>query len=233
MIVNGISINVIKKGIKNVHLYVKPPDGEVMLTCPYDYPDENIALFVRTKLGWIRKKRQEYLAQPRQTKREYVSGETVYLWGKQYFLQVDYDARNYKISINGDKVHFVVRNNSTAEQRHNVFTEWYRGIFKKELARLIPKWEKITGFECSDYKVQNMRSKWGTCNHYTRKITLNLQLVKKDFACVEFVILHELTHIKEQNHNKKFVQIMDSHMPNWRELRDSLNSQYLADYWEI
>jgi len=233
MVVNGITVNVLKKNIKNVHLYVKPPDGEVMLTCPLDYPDENIALFVRTKLGWIRRKKEEYAVQPRQTERQYVSGETVYLWGKQYFLQVDYDARSYNITIDGNKVIFVVRKNSTTEQRRSAFTEWYRRIFKQELEKLVPKWENITGLKCSKYEVLNMRSKWGSCNHDTRKVVLNLQLAKKDFQCVEFVILHELVHIKEKNHTKRFVSIMDSYMPNWREVKNKLNSQPLAYYWEV
>ena len=83
----GIPVKIIKKDIKNMHLYVKPPDGHVVVSAPRHLSEESILMFVRTRLGWIKKQQEKFLAQPRQTERQFVSGETMYIWGKQYFLQ--------------------------------------------------------------------------------------------------------------------------------------------------
>ena len=89
MEIAGIPIEVVKKDIKNLHLAVLPPDGAVRVSAPMGLSDESIQLFVRTRLGWVRKQQEKFARQPRQSERQFVSGETLYVWGKQYFLQVE------------------------------------------------------------------------------------------------------------------------------------------------
>lgn len=232
MEVNGIKFEVFRKNIKNAHLYVKPPYGKIEVSCPLNYSDENIKLFVRTRLGWIKKQQESFYNQARQSKREYVSGETVYLLGKQYYLQVDYTPKTYNISIDCDKVIFEVRKNSTTEQREKVFNNWYRSILKKELDVLIPKWESKTGLNCAGFLITNMKAKWGSFNAKSRKVNLNLQLVKKSIVCIEYIILHELAHSIEKTHNNRFLAILDKYMPTWKEIKDLLNAQCLDSYLE-
>lgn len=93
----------------------------------------------------------------------------------------------------------------------------------------MPKWEKITGLKCSSWQSEYMTTKWGSCNTATRKIWLNLQLAKKPIECLEYVILHELAHLKVKNHGAEFVAILEQYMPNWRERRQDLNDSKL-DY---
>lgn len=230
MNINGLEVKVTRKNIKNTHLYVKPPIGDIEVTCPLDYPDESVKLFVLTRIRWIRKQIDAFKNQPRQSKREYVSGETVYLFGKQFYLQVDYDNKKYNISIEGHKIHFVIRNGSTIKQRETVFNKWYRSILNDNLEKLIPKIENRTGLQCSGYIITNMQSKWGSYNGKTKKINLNLQLVKVPVICIEYVILHELAHTIENTHNDKFIAILDKYMPSWREIQDLLNSQTISHY---
>lgn len=230
MLVNDIEVKVIRKNIKNVHLYVKPPAGDVEVTCPLLYSDENIKLFVRTRINWIRRQKEAFDKQSRQSKREYVSGETMYLFGNQYFLQIDYDSRQYNIKQSGEKIHFVVRKGSTVKQREAVFNAWYRSKLKKVLDSLVVKIEKQTGLNCSSYSITNMQSKWGSCNTETKRINLNLQLVKVPLICIEYVVLHELAHTVEKSHNGKFIAILDQFMPTWREVKELLNSQTINCY---
>ena len=135
--VSGISIHVEKKNIKNMHLYVKPPEGRVEVSAPMTLSDESIELFVRTKLGWIRKQQEKFRVQPRQGEREYVSGETLYLWGKQYYLQVLYNGKGNSLIIDGDKAILTVRKESTIKQRENFVNEWYRERLKKQIELLL------------------------------------------------------------------------------------------------
>lgn len=232
MILNiaGIHIEVVKKKIKNMHLYVKPPDGHVSVSAPETMSDAAIERFVRTKLSWIKRQTQSFDQQPRQSKREYVSGETLYLWGKQYFLLVEYGNKN-DVDLRGDSVILTVRKGSAANQRGNVINEWYRKRLKEEITKILPKWEEKTGITATEWKVRYMTSRWGSCNVETGTIWLNLQLAKKTPECLEYIILHELVHLVEKNHNEAFLSLLDLHMPMWREIKAKLNSQTL-DFME-
>ncbi len=232
IMVSNISVEIVKKKIKNMHLAVLPPDGRVRVSAPMSLSDEAIVMFVRTKLGWIRKQQAKFEEQPRQSKREYVSGETLYVWGKQYFLQVEYSYKGNALTLSGDKAILTVRQESTTKQRENYVHEWYRGLLKNEVERYLPKWENITGLYCTGWQSKYMTTRWGTCNTTTGKIWLNLQLAKKPIECLEYVILHELAHLKVRNHGPEFVAILDQYMPYWRELRRQLNDSKL-DYLEV
>ena len=228
----GIPFKIIRKDIKNMHLYVKPPDGHVEVSAPWHLSEESVLMFVRTRLGWIRKQQEKFLSQPRQTERQYVSGETMYIWGKQYFLQIEYSNKGNSVALSGDSMILTVRKESTAKQRENYVNEWYRSQLKKEIEKRLPKWEAHTGLYCSSWQTKYMTTKWGTCNTQTGKVWLNLQLAKKPFECLDYVILHELAHLRVRNHGAEFVAILDEHMPYWREIRKLLNDSTL-DYFPI
>lgn len=228
--ISGIPIEVCKKSIKNMHLYVKPPNGYVTVSAPLSMSDEAIERFVRTKVSWIKKQIGKFDSQPRQSEREYVSGETLYVWGKHYYLTTEYSNKN-SLVLSGDKAVLTVRKESTTEQRENFVREWYRELLKTEIARLLPKWENTTGLKPSGWQTKYMTTRWGTCNTKTGKIWLNLQLAKKTPECLDYVILHELIHLVERHHNEQFVSLMDKYMPMWKEVKATLNGQIL-DYME-
>lgn len=229
ILISNIPIEVVRKNIKNMHLAVLPPDGKVRVSAPETISDEAIAMFVRTKLGWVKKQQEVFQQQPRQSKRQYISGETLYVWGRQYFLQVEYSYKGNSLILQGNKAILTVRKESTSKQRETFVNEWYRTQLKAEVEKFLPKWEKITGLYCSKWQSKYMTTKWGTCNTATRKIWLNLQLAKKPVECLEYVILHELAHLKVKNHGPEFVAILDQHMPYWQERKKLLNESKL-DY---
>lgn len=229
IVISNIPVEVIRKNIKNMHLSVLPPDGRVRVSAPTQLTDEAITMFVRTKLGWIKKQQEKFQQQPRQSERQYVSGETLYVWGKQYFLQVEYSYKGNAFTLSGDKAILTVRKESSPKQRESFVNEWYRNRLKQEVAKYLPKWEKTTGLYCSGWQSKYMTTKWGTCNPTSKKIWLNLQLAKKPIECLEYVILHELAHLKVHNHGPEFTAILDQYMPYWREHKRRLNDSTL-DY---
>lgn len=229
IVVSNISVEVNRKNIKNMHLAVLPPDGRVRVSAPTQLTDEAITMFVRTKLGWIKKQQEKFQQQPRQSERQYVSGETLYVWGKQYFLQMEYSYKGNALTLSGDKATLTVRKESSPKQRGSFVNEWYRSLLKQEVAKYLPKWEKTTGLYCSSWQSKYMTTKWGTCNPTSKKIWLNVQLAKKPIECLEYVILHELAHLKVHNHGPEFTAILDQYMPYWRDHRRRLNDSTL-DY---
>ena len=154
-----------------------------------------------------------------------------YVWDKQYFLQIENGSGKGSLSLSGDRAIFTVRPESTVIQRDGYVKEWYRDILKVEIARILPKWEELTGVSSDSWQIKNMTTRWGTCSIDKRKLWFNLQLAKKTPECLEYIILHELLHLIEKNHTERFVLLMDKYMPYWREVKRKLNEQTL-DYME-
>ena len=231
IVISGIPIDIQKKNIKNMHLQIKPPDGHVVISAPLSMDDKAIEVYARTNLSWIKKQIEKFQQQPRSAKRQYVSGETMYIWGKQYYLSFVPDAQKNSFEIQGDKVILSMREDSTVKQRENYVREQYRSLLKVEIERLLPKWEQITALHCESWQTKYMVTRWGTCNTEKKKLWLNLQLAQKPIECLEYVILHELIHLRERTHNSTFIAYMDMYMKNWRAVRKELNDSRL-DYYD-
>lgn len=224
--VSGITVLVNKKNIKNLHLYVKPPLGRVEVSAPLLMNERAIENFVRSNLGWVKKQQQKYEDQPRMAERQYVSGETYYIWGKQYFLQFENSNKRY-FKIDGNTIQLGMKESSTVEQREKYFREECRKVLVSKLDILIPKWEEKTGLYCDTYKTKYMTTRWGTCNSKAKRIWINLQMVEKPIECLEYIILHELVHLKVPNHGRDFIEAMNKYMPEWKEKRNLLNGLIL------
>lgn len=230
MNVAGIDIEVIKKEIKNMHLSVLPPDGKTRVSAPLSTSEDAIELFVVSKIGWIKKQIAKYQQQPRQTEREYVSGESHYFFGVRYKLDIRYTNGNSKVELQGNKMLFTIRPESTTQQRAATLNEWYRKQLRSKLPPLFDKWEQTIGVHADDVKIKDMLTKWGTCNTIDKRIWINLQLAKKPLRCLEYVVVHELVHLREKSHNTNFILMMDEYLPDWRARREELNSFIMQTY---
>ena len=220
-----VAIDVIRKDIKNIHLAVYPPTGRIRLAAPSKTDAEVIRLFAISKLGWIKKHIKNFKEQSRETPRDYISGESHYFEGRRYLLNVIEREGYNKIEVKNHKeLNLYVRPNSTKEQKAKVFKEWYRKQLKTQVPELVGKWEKVIGVKANDWGVKQMRTKWGTCNIEEKRIWMNLELAKKPKNCLEYIIVHELVHLLERNHNDKFIGYLNEFMPKWRAHRDELNS---------
>jgi hypothetical protein len=229
--VGELVIDVARKDIKNLHLAVYPPDGRVRIATPLNIDDEAVRLFAISKLGWIKKHQANFATQERQSKREFVSGESHYFQGKRYLLNVIYCQGNPKIEIrNNTYIDLYVKEGSNEAQRKQVMMSWYRRQLKEDIPPLIEKWEKNIGVKVDDWGIKLMKTKWGTCNIQAKRIWLNLELVKKDKHCLEYVVVHEMVHLLERHHGDRFVALMNKFMPNWRFLKDELNRSPLESY---
>jgi predicted metal-dependent hydrolase len=227
--VSGIKVDIVRKDIKNLHLAVYPPDGSVRVAVPRHITNDNIRLAVVSRLAWIRRNQAQLQAQPRQTKREYVNGESHYYMGRRYRLRVHEIAGAGRVELKKLTVmDLLVSGKSTRETRHRIFTEWYRARLKEIVPTLLIKWQDKTGITVGDWRIKRMKTKWGSCNTDHCRIWLNLELEKKPVRCLEYIIVHEMTHLLEPSHNEDFITLMDKFMPHWSNYRDELNSSPVA-----
>lgn len=232
MVISGLSIEVIRKtNLKNLYIRVIPPDGTITVSTPKELNDEDIKLFVIKKLPEITKVRDRMLAQERQSKREYVSGESHYLWGKPYRLQVIHEGTQYKIVKTPTKIIMTVPEDATTESKERTFIEWYRQELMRVLQSVVERCEKKSGTHANEFRIKNMKTRWGTCNNDKRRIWINLQLAKKPIECLEYVVIHELVHLLEKNHTHRFHALVEEFCPTWREAKKLLITMPL-DYIE-
>lgn len=221
--VGNVPVRVVLKDIRHMHLYVRPPDGRVLVTAPRDVTEQAALFFVRENFGWVLRQREGMMAQRRQTPREYVSGETHYVWGEQYFLDVQKQRAWGGIRLSGDTMVMLAPEESTVRSRGECMQQWYRRLLAGEIRLRLPLWERRTGIRVDRFDILNMNRSWGKCNTDKGKIVFNLQLARKPKEGLDYVILHELCHFRHRNHGMEFVALLDRFMPNWRQARAKLN----------
>lgn len=219
----NIIIDVELKDIKNIHLSVYPPDGAVKIAAPDRMDLDTIRVFAINKLKWIKKQQAIFKGQARETQREYLSKESHYFKGKRYLLEVIEHSQPPKVVLNHSTIKLYIKPNSFVEKRKEALENWHREQLKEMLPALTTKWEKKIGVKANAFGIRKMRTKWGSCNTETKRIWLNLELAKKPVECLEYIIVHELVHLLERNHNEVFVNYMNQFMPKWRFYRDELN----------
>ena len=228
--VSGLTVEVVRKSIKNLHLGVYPPQGRVRVAAPLAVDDEAVRLAVVGKLGWIKRQRAKFQAQPRQSQRRMVSGESHYFLGRRYRLRVHETTGALRIALRGiATMDLFVRPDTTVERREQVLHDFYRAELKRLLPELLEKWQPKLGIEARAWGIKRMKTKWGTCNIEARRIWLNLELAKKPVQCLEYILVHELAHLHERHHNDRFIALLDQQLPQWRLVRDELNTSLLAE----
>ncbi|AOE86307.1 M48 family metallopeptidase [Pseudomonas sp. TCU-HL1] len=229
--VSGLTVEVVRKPIKNLHLGVYPPQGRVRVAAPLAVDDEAVRLAVVGKLGWIKRQRAKFQAQPRQSQRRMVSGESHYFLGRRYRLRVHETTGALRIALRGTAtMDLFVRPDTTVERREQVLHDFYRAELKRLVPELLEKWQPKLGVEARAWGIKRMKTKWGTCNIEARRIWLNLELAKKPVQCLEYILVHELAHLHERHHNDRFTALLDLHLPQWRPLREELNGSVLTEF---
>lgn len=227
--IGSITFDLQRKPIKHLRIHVLPPDGAVQVAAPHSFTDMAIRLAFIARTPWIKKQQQAFAEQSRQTKREWVSGECHYLWGKAYRLQVVEHTGRHEVRYGKDNyLQLWVREGTTDANKAKVLHSFYREELAKKVPPLLAKWQKRIGVTVLEWRTRKMKTKWGSCNIEAQRLLLNLELAQKPIACLEYVLVHEMVHLLERHHNTRFVAYMDKFMPDWRERRALLNRQVLS-----
>ena len=216
-------VDVVRKGIKNIHLSVHPPTGKVRIAAPARISLDTIRVFAISKLGWIRQQQKKLQEQDRETPREYLDRESHYVWGQRYLLNILEKEEPPSVELTASRLILQVRPNTTRQKKQATVDEWYRDQLKNAATPLLAKWERFIGVKVQRLFVQQMKTKWGSCNPRSESIRLNTELAKKPRDCLEYIVVHELIHLLEPTHNARFIALMDQFMPKWQLYRKSLN----------
>ena len=204
------------------------PDRAVTVKAPARSDFAAVEALLRRRAPWILRKQAEFAAAPpRPPPRRYVSGEDFVYLGRQYRLKVTEGERAWVKLTRGYLEVTTPAKGNTAAVREQVVT-WTRTqaqrVFHARLAALLPRFHPLALPE-PELRVRAMKSRWGSCTR-AGKITLNLALMRTRTSCIDYVIVHELCHLVEHNHGKRFYALLDRVMPDWRARRQRLNEEF-------
>ena len=221
----AIQVEVRKRNVKSLRIGVFPPTGRVRVTAPLNYDQKLIESVVIKKMNWIRRQQENLRMQERVTPREAVSGESYFYKGKKYKLYVvNGKLRGDLQIINSSRMELSISPTAKSSTRLNVIENFYRKALQDELDILVPQLSQNMGLKLERYSIRKMKNRWGSCDPKRKRITVNLELIQKNPACLKYIIIHELVHMLEAKHNQRFRELMDAHLSNWRYIRDILNS---------
>lgn len=220
-------VEVTRKRVKRVNLRIRP-DGGVAVSAPSWVPLSEIERFVAEKDPWIRERLASVAA--RSAARQLGEGDEIPLWGTPRRLRLveATDRAGEGVSLDGDDLVVATTSAGDADEdrahREAQLEAFERTELEHAIRELLPEFEARVGRPCSRIRIRPMTSRWGSCNHRTGSITINLELVERPRRCLESVLVHELCHLIEPNHGPRFHALMDRHYPAWPEARALLNA---------
>lgn len=219
MTVDDVTVDVIRKPIRHLYLLVKPPQGQVRVTAPLRFSEAQVRLAIVERLPWIRRNQARIAKLPQSAKSEMQSGETHWFMGRAYRLEL-VSTTTANVILRDGVMQLHARVNATIDQRRKILEQWYREQLQLLIPPLVHRWCAVMQIDSApSWHIKKMKTKWGTCNPRARRIWLALELAKMPAECLEYVVVHELVHLFERGHGKRFKRFMDRFMPDWRQKR--------------
>ena len=212
-------VKIIKKYVKNITLKVRP-NGEAILTAPKTASDEHIKFIIEKRAKWIAQK-CAFFASFKTPQKEYVSGEDFRYLGRSYRLKV-VQSKEECVKLQRGYLELFVKDKSDLKRKENLVYEWYHEKAMLYFFNILQEFNKIVKQDIKSVKIRQMKTRWGSCNPYKSYINLNIELIKKPKACIEYVIFHELAHLLYPNHSKKFYEHLSLYMPDWQKRKEIL-----------
>ena len=212
-------VKIVRKDVKNITLKVRP-NGEAILTTPKAASDEHIKFIIQKRAKWIAKKRT-FFASFKTPKKEYVSGEDFRYLGRSYRLKV-VQSKEECVKLQRGYLELFVKDKSDLERKRNLVYEWYHEKAMLYFFNILQEFNNIVKQDIKSVKIRQMKTRWGSCNPYKSYINLNIELIKKPKACIEYVVFHELVHLLYPDHSKKFYDYLTLYMPDWQKRKEIL-----------
>ena len=220
---DNLRIEVTRKPIRNLRMRICPPDAVVRVSVPLYVSDAEVLRFVTARAEWIHRHRDKILA--RQTRIAPVQGfqgETVRVWGQPYSLEFTPDAHGGGGLRDGSlQIPAPCPGNDLARLRalHTVL----RKLLAQRICELAGIWIPVMGVSRPELRIKRMKTRWGTCNPSASRVWINAELVHRVPECLEYVLVHELTHLLERGHTDRFWSIVEKHVPDWKFRKQMLN----------
>ncbi len=222
IVIAGHYFELERKRIKNINLRVYPAQGRLYVSAPLDTKKEDIVAFLESKISWIEGHLDRASLGEMKEELKFLPGECHKFLGKSYLLKSGKKDLRRPVELRDGGIYLNLGEKSSGEKNKTALEAFYREELKILLQSLVEKWEEKLGLRVEEIRIRKMKTRWGSCNVRERRIWINLELIKKDQKLIEYVLVHEMLHLIERGHNKRFYALMDSYLPQWRELKKML-----------
>ncbi len=226
MMVEDIPVEIKKKRIKNMYLYVKAPEGNVVASVPINATTTDIQKFITPRIDWIRRHRDGLKNRDVVKEKTFSEGEKVYIFGKPHVIEYKHAGTQSAEASNG-VLTLYLRKGHSPESRERVVREFMRDILYKKIEERLPVFTEMTGLIPSEYQIKDMDTRWGSCNIQTKKIWINLKLAYMPPQYLDYILLHEVAHLKIIGHGADYSAFLSQYMNNWRDIKKELNRRYM------
>jgi predicted metal-dependent hydrolase len=204
-----------QKRRKTLSLQIRE-DGGVVLSVPYHTPKAEIERFILERRSWVIRKIAERERTIRETKRAFVSGEKFLYLGEPYPLEIqDLGHRNPPLKLSSGR--FILHQNYVSNAR-DLFIEWYKREARETIVRRAEDHSNRLHLFPKGIRITNAKSRWGSCSRDNR-LSFSWRIILAPLAVVDYILIHELAHIKEKNHSKRFWKFLESILPGYRDQR--------------
>jgi predicted metal-dependent hydrolase len=220
--IGGLEVEVKFKPIKNLHLSVHPPFGKVTVSSPDFFDLEKVRVYLTTKIGWIKQEQKKIAGQERECEKLFITRESHQFLGKRYLLELKESDKN-KIVLKHSTIELSTKQDADVNSKKKIFYAWYRKELRLQLDVFIRKYATVMNLSAPEFGIRAMKTKWGSCTTQQKKLWFNIELAKKPLDCMEYIVVHEMVHLFERNHNKNFIILMDRYLPSWRTQKKILN----------
>lgn len=213
LVVEGLDITIkYRKGMKNIYLRVEKT-GDIIVKAPLRTPNYVVKKLIYENLSEL-KRRKNNILNSLPKKREYKTGETHFIFGKELPIEVVNSNKNTLI-ITEEKIVLVVKDEN--QDREKIFQKGIREKLRQQSLYFIKKYEPIMNVKANELRIKKMNTRWGTCNLEAKRIWINEELVKYPISCLEHIVVHELTHLLEINHTPRFYKLLEYYYPEYRQ----------------
>ena len=220
-----VPVHIQRKPIRNYYIKISP-DLSIIVSMPLKMDIEIIYKFLNSHKKWIEKNINKFQkAKEENIKDELVNGGTVKIMDSQYIVYI-YESNENKVVLDGFNIYIYSKNPNDTKYLQKQYNDFLKNeakiYFQKVINKFLPIFQKYN-IPTPTIKIKPMRSKWGSCKPTTAEITLNLHLYKVSAECINYVILHELTHLVHPGHKKRFYNFLQKYMPNYEEIEKKLD----------
>lgn len=201
------------------------PDRRVIARIPYGFPKRKVKAYLYKKSKWIIKHLDHFEQHPPESKKDYIEGKEFAFLGEKYKLKLIMGPA--RVALDGKELVVRVKDPNDKDMIARILDRWYR---KEAIRILTPRFHEL--FDRLQYlnlpettlRFYKMKRRWGSCS-LKNVITLNTELIKKNINLIDYVIVHEICHLKVHAHNKAYYSLLESVLPDWKERREVLNKK--------
>ena len=218
-----IAYTVNKAKVNNVYISIQ--NGEVAIRAPWYVTSNQIQDIIEEKRDWIYEKMAQYQNSPRATK-AYREGERFQILGSAYYLNIVYRAISQsKLILEEDEIKVILpsrlKKKNNKREIKDLIDKMYYKLAEQEIEKAMEKVRLMVKLAPEEYRIKKLSKSWGNCSS-TKKITLNVDLVMYSRKAIEYIVLHEICHLKYMSHSKNFWKMVESYMPNYKEIEKEL-----------